>query len=694
MTLFAFILVLGIVVDDAIVVAERIHAKHEEGHPGLEGAILGAQEVTVPVVFGVLTTMAAFTPFMMVPGMMGNFTRAIPLIVIPVLAFSVIESQLVLPYHLSHEDRKSSRRRPNALSRFANALFAGVNDGLDWFVGRVYEPVLGVALQWRYLTAAVAIAFLMVTGGLILGGVVEWVFFPDMDSDNVVVTLTMPEETPAEITGRAVEGIERAALELDRDLEERFGYRLFRHVLTSVGEQPSANAGPASSGVAPSRAYLGEVNIELIPGEGLPESGERRPLSSAEIGGMLRERLAPIPGAVEMDVQTELMMGMGSPIDVQLSGPDVEELRVVAAEIRSRLAEYPGVIDITDTFRRGKPEIELSIKTSAESLGLSLEDVGRQVRQGFFGEEAQRIQRGPDDVRVMVRYPAEDRQSLGDLEYMRIRTSDGGQVPFGSVADAELGRGFSSIRRVDRQRAINVTADVDEESDASAWDILSELETRHMPEILASHPDVYYSLEGEQQMQDEFMGGLYQGFAVALFGIFALMAIPFRSYIQPLIVMSAVPFGLVGAVLGHAIAGTDLSFMSVMGMVAVSGVVVNDSLVLVHFVNRYVKETKHSMTEAARAAGSARFRPILLTSLTTAAGVTPLMLETSLQAQFLVPMALALASGVLFATVTTLLLVPSAYLIVEDVKKIFGSSSGQLHHPALAGTSSDSVTGA
>ena len=693
MTLFAFILVLGIVVDDAIVVAERIHAKHEEGHAGLKGAILGAQEVSVPVIFGVLTTMAAFTPFMMVPGMMGNFTRAIPLIVIPVLAFSVIESQLVLPYHLSHEDRKARRKRPNPLSRAADAAFSAVSRALDWFIRAVYEPVLGVALEWRYLTASVAIACLMLTGGLIWGGVVEWVFFPDMDSDNVIVTLTMPEETPAEITGRAIDRIEQAALRLDRDLEEQYGYRLFTHVLASVGEQPSANMGPANPGIAPSRAYLGEVNIELIPGEGLAETGEPRPLSSAQIGSLLRERLDPIPGAVELDIQTELMMGMGSPIDVQLSGPDIEELRVVAGKIRARLAEYPGVIDITDTFRRGKPEIELAIRPSAEGLGLSLEDLGRQVRQGFFGEEAQRIQRGPDDVRVMVRYPAEDRQSLGDLEYMRIRTPDGGQVPFGSVADARLGRGFSSIRRVDRQRAINVTADIDENSDTSAWDVLSDLENRQMSDILSEHPGVYYSLEGEQQMQDEFMGGLYQGFAIALFAIFALMAIPFRSYVQPVIVMSAIPFGLVGAVLGHAIAGTDLSFMSVMGIVAVSGVVVNDSLVLVHFVNRYAEEKHRSLAGAAREAGAARFRPILLTSLTTAAGVTPLLLETSLQARFLVPMALALASGVLFATFTTLLLVPSAYLILEDVKRFFGFGGRDLHM-TLADTSRDSVTGA
>ena len=665
MTLFAFILVLGIVVDDAIIIAERIHYRQDKTGEGLKGAILGTQEVAIPVIFGVLTTIAAFSPFMMVPGMMGNFTRAIPLIVVPVLLFSLIESQFVLPYHLSHRAPKQSGKKPNLVVRAWNGFFDGFTHMLEWFVRAIYTPVLRLAIDWRYLTASIAVASLVLTAGLVYGGLVEFVFMPEMDSDNIIVTLTMPEETPAEITARAIENIENAALELGEDLEVEYGYPLITHVLSSVGEQPSASLNPMAGGVAPSRAFLGEVNIELIP-------GDARPLSSAQLGSRLRERVEPIPGVVELAYGTDLMVA-GKPIDVQLAGPDIDELRVVAAEVRSRLAEYPGVIDITDSFRGGKPEIELTIRPSAEPLGLSLQDLGRQVRQGFFGEEAQRIQRGRDDVRVMVRYPAEERDSVGDLEYMRIRTPDGGQVPFGTVAEAEIGRGFSSIRRVDRQRAINVTADVDGEVGNAAV-ILFDFVANHMPDILVAHPQVTYSFEGEQQMQDEFVGGLTRGFLIALFVIFALLAIPFRSYLQPLIVMSAVPFGLVGAVIGHAIFGIELNFMSVMGMVAVAGVVVNDSLVLVHFVNRGV--SKHgSLKDAVVQAGAARFRPILLTSLTTTAGVTPLMLETSLQAQFMIPMAVAMASGVLFATVITLLLVPSVYLILEDVKAVFGLQS-------------------
>lgn len=663
MTLFSFILVLGIVVDDAIVVAERIHFRQDQLGDGLRGAIRGTQEVSVPVMFGVMTTMAAFAPFMFVPGMIGNFTRAIPLIVIPVLFFSVIESQLVLPNHLSHHKASPKSGKRNVLVRAWNGFFDGFARLLELVIEYVYKPVLTFFLEWRYLAAALALGTLLLTAGLIGGGVVEFVFFPNMDSDNVIAKLTMPQETPAEVTAAAIESIEAKALELGEELEREFGFPIYRHVLSSVGEQPSANAGPGNPGLTTARPYIGEVNIELISGEG-------RPVSSAEVGNRLRERVEAIPGAVELVIDTELMMGMGEPIDVQLSGPDVDELRELAAEIKKRLGEYPGLFDISDSFRGGKPELELTMRPGAEPLGLSLQDLGRQVRQGFFGEEAQRIQRGRDDVRVMVRYPLDERESLGDLERMRIRTPEGGEVPFATVAKAELGRGFAMIKRVDRQRAIDVTADVDPEI-TNENSVLLDFQIRHMPEILDGHPDVSYSFEGMQQVQGEFSEGMTRGFLIALFVIFALLAIPFRSYSQPLIVMSAVPFGIVGAIAGHGILGMTMSFMSMMGMVAVSGVVVNDSLVLVHFVNRMVKE-KDSVREAVIGAGVVRFRPILLTSLTTAAGVTPLMLEGSLQAQFLIPMAVSLSAGVMFATVTTLILVPSLYLILEDIRGFFG----------------------
>ena len=338
------------------------------------------------------------------------------------------------------------------------------------------------------------------------------------------------------------------------------------------------------------------------------------------------------------------------------TGPDVDELRSVAAAIKERLADYAGVYEISDSFREGKAEVALGIKPAAETLGLSLRDLARQVRQAFYGEEAQRIQRGRDDVRVMVRYPRDERSSIGDLENMRVRTPSGVEVPFGQVAVVDAGRGYASITRVDRRRAVNVTATVDSDV-VSAGDVISDLDTRVIPELLIGHPDVYFTFEGMQSQQRDAIGGLQSGFSLALFAIFALLAIPLKSYVQPIIIMLAIPFGLVGAFWGHIMTGNSLTIMSMFGMVALTGVVVNDSLVMVHFINQ--RRGGHvDLATAVREAGAARFRPIILTSLTTFVGLAPLMLERSMQAQFLIPMAVSLAFGVLFATLVTLVLVP------------------------------------
>ena len=361
------------------------------------------------------------------------------------------------------------------------------------------------------------------------------------------------------------------------------------------------------------------------------------------------------------------MMSPGDDVDVQLTGGDIDQLRAAADAVQARLAEYAGVYEISDSFRRGKQEMKLGIKPAAENLGLTLQDLGHQVRQAFYGEEAQRIQRGRDDVRVMVRYPESERRSLGDLDNMRIRTPDGAEVPFRQVAVVEPGRGFATIRRVDRQRAINVTAAVDA-SVTSSQAVIADLEARILPAVLPAFPGVRYSFEGAQAEQRDAVGGLQRGFTLALMMIFALLAIPLRSYVQPLIIMSAIPFGLVGAVWGHILLGLDVTMMSMFGLVALTGVVVNDSLVMGDFINRK-REHYGNLAIAVREAGVARFRPILLTSLTTFVGLLPLMAEPSFQAQFLVPMAVSLAFGVVFATFITLILVPTAYVILDDVSR-------------------------
>ena len=414
-------------------------------------------------------------------------------------------------------------------------------------------------------------------------------------------------------------------------------------------------------------ANLGEVTIELLP-------TEQRSVSSVVIADRWRELTGQVPDALELAF-TSSLFSAGADIDVQFTGQDTGDLRAAADELKRRLGEYAGVFDISDSFRPGKEEVKLAIKPAAELLGLTQADLGRQVRQAFYGEEAQRIQRGRDDVRVMVRYPEAERRSLGDLENMRIRTSDGGEVPFSEVAQVVPGRGDASIRRVDRRRAINVTADVDP-AQAVPGEILADLEERVLPEILAPHPGVLYTLEGQQAEQRDAVGGLARGFAIALVMIFALLAVPLRSYAQAIIIMLAIPFGLVGAVWGHLIMGLDLTILSAFGLVALAGVVVNDSLVMVDFINRNRRTTAEHLA-AVRQAGMARFRPILLTSLTTFAGLFPLLTEKSMQARFLIPMAVSLASGVIFATLVTLVLIPAGYMIMLDLQALPARILGQ-----------------
>ena len=676
-SLFAFILVLGIVVDDAIIVGENIYRHQEDHGEGLRGSIEGAREISKPVTFAVLTTVAAFMPLMFVPGMMGKIFRVIPLVVIPCLLFSLVESLGILPAHLSHIPK---RGKPGPWRRFQQ-FFA---NGLKLFVRKCYQPLLEGALTWRYVTASTGIATLILTGGMVLGGWTNFHFFPSIEADFMAASVTMPQGTPADVTSQAVEKMEAGAARLRARLLQETGMDYFRHVSTSIGDQPMAARGPGPLGPVRSisASNLGEVTVELAP-------AETRSYTSEQLGGMWRDATGPIPEAVDLNFSMSLMTP-GDDVDVQLAGPDVDRLRAAAEAVKNRLAAYAGVYEISDSFRAGKEEMQLGIKPAAETLGLTLQDLGRQVRQAFYGEEAQRIQRGRDDIRVMVRYPRDDRRSLGDLENMRIRTPNGGEVPFSQVAQVEPGRGFASISRVDRNRAVNVTASVDP-AITSSNAVISDLRTRILPEVLADHPGVFFSFEGAQAEQVDAVAGLQRGFVLALLMIFALLAVPLRSYVQPLIIMGAIPFGLVGAIWGHMILGLDVTMMSMFGLVALTGVVVNDSLVMVDFINRARsvhtdvgrrvrkaggrQEDRHEFESsglklAIREAGGNRFRPILLTSLTTFFGLAPLMLERSMQAAFLVPMAASLAFGVLFATFITLILVPTSYLILDDIQRL------------------------
>ncbi len=666
LSLFAFILVLGIVVDDAIIVGESIYSEQVRGGSAMEKSIIGARQVATPVIFAVLTSIAAFSPMLSVSGQTGKFLRVISLIVIPTLFFSLVESLFILPAHLSHYSA-GDRPKLKLLAAASDMQFRFARL-VERFIERVYRPALERALEWRYLTAAVGVTMLLLTAGLVAGRWIRFTFFPSVEADNVAAMLTMPLGTPAETTERAIEKIRRAATDVEREIDGGEGSpRVFRHVLASVGSQPyletqSRAAGNVLGGF--SAAHLGEVHIELVP-------SEERTISSERIAELWREKTGPIQDAIELTF-TSSIFSPGEAINVQLSTSDpdggVEVLREAADRLKRHLATRPGVFP-SDSFREGKREVVLDILPSAEAIGLTLSDLARQVRQGFYGEEAQRIQRGRDDIRVMVRYPADRRRSLGDLESMRIRTPAGDEVPFSEVARARFGRGYADIQRVDRRRTVNVTADVDE-AIVDTNEIIAELQGTVLPELVRLHPTLRYSFEGQQREQAESLADLFRGFALALIVIYGLLAIPFHSYVQPMIVLLAVPFGLVGAAWGHVLMGLDLTILSVFGSVALTGVVINDSLVMVDFINVKRKEGL-PLHRAVRDAGAVRFRPILLTSLTTFAGLTPLMLfERSVQAKFLVPMAVSLAYGVLFSTFVTLVLIPAGYVILEDFVRL------------------------
>lgn len=658
-TLFAFIVVLGIVVDDAIVVGEHIFYQFEQGKEGIEAAVDGTLNMTVPVIFAVLTTIAAFSPLLFVPGPMGKVFGALPLVVIPTLAFSLLECLFILPAHLSHLRHKEKKKSRIAIY-FDRAM--GLFDYLlKIFTERIYKPLLRTLLQWRYATMAGALSIILVTVGYFVGGRIEFVFMPDVEADNMVATLTMPLGTPVEKTSEAVQELEKSLASLREELDEEGNGGVVRHVMTSIGTHPSTGQRGPMSRQADSAAHLAEVSVELV-------SSEQRDLSSTYLVDRWRELTRPIPDVVALDF-TSSLFSAGEDINIQFTGRDIDTLRSAADDLKESLRDYAGVFDISDSFMAGKKEVKLRIKPEAELLNLSQMNLARQVRQAFYGEEAQRIQRGRDDVRVMVRYPEEERETLGTLEEMRIRTPGGTEVPFKTVAHAEMGRGFSTIERVDRRRAINVTAAVDP-AEANANEVIGNLQKHELPEILERYPDISYTLEGEQKEMQDTMISLGEGFIIALIVIFVLVAVPLKSYVQPLIIMSAIPFGIVGALIGHIMMGYNVSMLSLFGVVALSGVVVNDSLIMVDTVNKN-RASKMSLLRAVTNAGEVRLRPILLTSLTTFGGLMPLILEKSMQARFMIPMAISLGFGIIFATAITLVLVPTLYMILSDLRHGF-----------------------
>ncbi|MFP4396912.1 MAG: efflux RND transporter permease subunit [Desulfonatronovibrio sp.] len=661
-SLFAFILALGLVVDNAIVIGENTFEKRSANMPYRQAAVQGSSEVAGPIIFSVLTTVAAFLPLLTVTGMMGKFMFSVPAVVISILMISLVQSLFILPAHLSVGRPGQDKL---AVQRFFSRIRGGTGQALAWIVSGPYTSTLSWSLKNRYTTLACSLALLMLTAGFIGSGTIKFNFMPEVDGDLITASLEMPPGTPASETSRWTEYLaekaEQAAVSFDEQNSDESS--ILRHVYSVVGNRIS-QGGPGGEGVSPG-GNIAEVALSLVP-------AEQREIHTSRVTDVWRDLSGQIPGAMSLTFSSSLTR-FGAGIDIQLEHDSFDVLSSAAARLRKELDTYPGVSDIRDSLIPGKQELKLTLRPEARSLGLTEEDLGRQVRAAFYGAEALRLQRGRNEVRVYVRYPPDERQSIYNLENLRLRNSQGADSPLSLAANIEEGRGFSVINRSDRKRVVNVTAEVDP-AQANAREILQTLRQGLLAEILRDNPGISYDLEGEQKETRESFSGIVQGFILALFLIFALLAIPFKSYAQPLIIMMAIPFGIVGAVAGHLIMGINLSMMSLFGIVALAGVVVNSSLLLIDLTNKNVRSGM-DVLQAVTASGQRRFRPILLTSLTTFFGLSPMILETSLQARFLIPMAVSLGFGILFATGITLVLIPSLYLILEDLKTVLGFES-------------------
>lgn len=659
LSLMGLLLSLGVVVDDAIVVGERIYTKEQEGLAPRAAAITGTSEVAIPVFFGVLTTIAAFMPLLSVDSNLGQFFVSIGGTVILCLIFSIVESQLILPSHLSH---RAQNRGASGLGGRWERLQDRIAGSLESFSSNHYRRWIVWGIDNRYTTLAVALALIIVMSGLFFSGRVVLQFFPAVSGNNVVARLVMPEGYPVDATAKALAQLQASAEKTRQlvDQEMDNGRSAFENELASVGLTITQGS---MTVVGDSGSHIAQASLSMVPYR------ERAGMTPQEVVKLWREQTPPLPDVLELNFSADAV-SLGADIELELRGRDLDELSRAAAELSKVLEGFEGLYDVANSYRSGKRELTLKILPSAESLGLTQAELGNQVRDAFYGHEAQRVQRGRDDVRVMVRFPEIDRKSLSALEAMAIRLPDGTEVPALSVAELVPTVGNSRIQRTDGQRTINVTAAADR-GVVPPEQVLVTLFQDYLPDLLERYPGITIEQAGEAEERTRALSGLIGASLVALMVIYALLAIPLKSYLQPLVVMASIPFGFIGAVLGHMIMGYDLVFFSLLGMIALAGVVINSSLVLVDFINRNQRIHSMELHEAVVDSGMSRFRPIFLTSITTFMGLMPLMVSNDFDTAPFVPLAVSLGFGVIFATGVTLILIPALYVILEDFLSLF-----------------------
>ena len=638
-SMFAFIITLGIVVDDAIVAGENIYHYRQSGLSWFEAAVRGAREIAMPVTFSVLTNMVAFMPMLFVPGFMGKVFRQIPLVVICVFAVSLIESLFILPAHLGHRKREN----PSGLFGWIHRQQQRFSDFFTRMVRTKYGPFLNLTLRYRYLTLSAGILVLLITVAYVKSGRMGFELFPKVESDYAMVTAKLPFGTAVQKTEQVQQIMVKAAQQVAR---ENGGDKLVEGIYAVINGNQT------------------RVRVYLTP-------PEVRPISTARLTELWRESVGTLPGLEFLKFESDAGgPGSGAAISVELSHRRIDILEKASAELAEAMGFFPNVKDIDDGFAPGKQQIDFQIKPEGRSLGLRSREVARQIRHAYYGAEVLRQQRGRNEVKVMVRLPREERASEYNLEQMILRTPGGIEIPLREAVELKRGRAYTTIDRRNGRRIVTVSADVRPRSKADQ--VTQSLKADTLPMLQQKYPGLTYGFEGRQADRRESMQSLLTGLLMALVVIYAMLAVPFNSFIQPMIIMMSIPFGIVGAVTGHLIMGYSLSVMSMFGVVALSGVVINDSLVLINFANRE-RRSEMNADDAIYSAGIQRFRPVLLTTLTTFGGLAPMIFETSRQARFLIPMAISLGFGIVFATLITLVLVPSLYMIVEDLKQLFGS---------------------
>jgi len=666
MSLFGFILAIGIVVDDAIVTGENIYAENERGTPEVEAAVRGAQRVTLPVALAVSTTVAAFVPLLFAPGTIGKFLFQIPAVVIIVLMVSVVEAMFILPHHLAHLHITGFTPRTR-LGAWLAELRHATDRGLRRFVDGPLTRALRFVTTHYVVSMASGLAVLLVTLGLITGGYVRFVFFPQVEGRYVTASLELAQGATAKTTLAAAQAIERAGYAAARALPDPSGRDLVNAVFLSVGQQ--AVAGPGAVGALNLlQGNKASVVFELL-------DPELRSVTSKDFELRWRKEVGALPDVKKLTFASNVI-NLGSPVQVELSARSEEGLAQAVQSLKDELSRIDGVFDVRDDREPGKQEVQFKLKPSARALGLTLESLSQQVRAAFFGAEALRVQRGRDEVRVYVRLPLRERSSLADLARYRIRTPAGGFVPLHEVAELSLGYGPSTIVRRGGRRVTTVFAEVDS-AVVTGQQVNTRLTRTVLPRLQTEIPGLSYAMGGEQREQGRTLPSLAKNFVLALFCMYALLALAFRSYVQPVIVLASIPFGLVGATLGHLIMGLSFGLTSLFGLVGLAGIIVNGSLVLVDFINEELTRGKPAQ-QAIIDAAKGRFRPIVLTAVTTFLGIFPLIIERSIQAQFLIPLAVSIGVGVLLGTALQMLITPALAMWVEDLRERRGGRSAQL----------------